>query len=79
MLVGLFGDLVAYLSNEYFIYGNIYKNIFKEIWEGEKRFQSIKWVERELDINQCRVDCGMDEINGYLWDLKNPPERVNFI
>ncbi len=55
------------------------RNTFKEIWEGEKRVLSIKWVERELDINQCRVNCRMDEINRYLWDLKNHPEHVNFI
>ena len=69
----------AYLTDERFKYGNVYENTFKEIWEGEKRFQSLKWVERELDINQCRVNCRMDEINRYLWDLKNPPEHVNFI
>jgi len=69
----------AYLTDERFRYGNIYENSFKEIWEGEKRFQSIRWVEKELDINQCRVNCRMDEINRYLWDLKNPSGHVNFI
>ena len=69
----------AYLTDERFKYGNIYENTFKDIWEGEKRLQSLKWVERELDINQCRVNCRMDEINRYLWDLKYPSEHVNFI
>ena len=69
----------AYLTDERFRYGNIYENSFKEIWEGEKRVLSIKWVEKELDINQCRLNCRMDEINRYLWDLKNPSEHVNFI
>lgn len=69
----------AYLSDERFVYGNIYKNSFKEIWAGEKRHKSIRWAEEKLDANQCRINCRMDEINRYLWDLKNFPEHVNFI
>ena len=69
----------AYLGDERFLYGNIYENSFKEIWEGEKRRCSLGWVEKELDIKQCRVNCRMDEINKYLWELKHPPEHANFI
>jgi radical SAM protein with 4Fe4S-binding SPASM domain len=69
----------VYLGDERFLYGNIYEKSFKEIWEGEKRRASLKWVENELNANQCRVNCRMDEINRYLWDLKTPPEHVNFI
>jgi hypothetical protein len=36
-------------------------------------------VEKKLDVSRCRVNCRMDEINRYLWDLKSPPEHVNFI
>jgi radical SAM protein with 4Fe4S-binding SPASM domain len=69
----------AYLTDERFRYGNIYKNTFKDIWGNEKRLNSVSWAEKELDTNQCRVNCRMDEINRYLWDLKNPPAHVNFI
>ncbi|MFH1798602.1 MAG: radical SAM protein [Candidatus Omnitrophota bacterium] len=68
-----------YLGNKNFLYGNIYEETFKEIWEGEKRRKSLHWVEKELDVAQCRVNCRMDEINRYLWTLKNPLEHVNFI
>ncbi len=69
----------VYLGDERFLYGNIYKNSFKEIWEGEKRLRSLQWVETDLDVNQCRVNCRMDEINRYLGELRNPPAHVNFI
>jgi len=69
----------VYLGDEQFLYGNIYEHSFQEIWEGEKRLRSLHWVEDKLDVSQCRVNCRMDEINRYLWELKNPPAHVNFI
>jgi radical SAM protein with 4Fe4S-binding SPASM domain len=69
----------AYLLNEKFCYGNINTSTFQEIWEGEKRRQNIQFVENELNIADCRKNCRMDEVNRYLWDLKNPPAHVNFI
>ena len=69
----------AYLSDDRFCYGNIYENSFSEIWESEKRKQSFEFVKNELNIKDCRVNCRMDEVNRYLWDLKNPNAHVNFI
>jgi len=69
----------VYLRDERFLYGNIYEQTFQEIWNGEKRMQSLRWVSEKLDTSQCRVNCRMDEINRYLWKLKFPPEHVNFI
>ena len=69
----------AYLGDERFRYGNIYDSSFQDIWEGEKRAKSVGWAEKELNTNQCRVNCRMDEINRYLWELKHPPQHINFI
>ena len=69
----------VYLGDKNFLYGNIYEQTFEEIWEGEKRFESLSWVQEEMDASKCRVNCRMDEINKYLWELKSPPEHVNFI
>jgi radical SAM protein with 4Fe4S-binding SPASM domain len=69
----------AFLGDERFLYGNINKQSFKEIWEGQKRLESLRWVEKELDTSVCKINCRMDAINRYLWELKDPPEHVNFI
>lgn len=69
----------AYLGNSNFLYGNINKNSFSEIWKGTKRKQVLQMVETELDITHCRKACRLDEINRYLWNLKHSPEHVNFI
>ncbi|MDR4503632.1 MAG: radical SAM protein [Candidatus Scalindua sp.] len=69
----------VYLGDERFYYGNINESSFREIWEGERRLESLKWVEHEFDAGCCRINCRMDEVNKYLWELKYPPEHVNFI
>lgn len=69
----------VYLGDERFSYGNIYEQSFQAVWEGEKRLKSLQWVEHEFDAGSCRLNCRMDEINRYLWELKTPPAHVNFI
>jgi radical SAM protein with 4Fe4S-binding SPASM domain len=69
----------AYLGKDEFCYGNVYDNSFEEIWEGEKREQSYNYIQNELNIDDCRVNCRMDEVNRYLFRLKNPQDHDNFI
>lgn len=69
----------AHLKDERFLYGNIFENKFDDIWKGEKREQSMKWFANSFDIKACKLNCRMDKINAYLWELSNPQEHVNFI
>lgn len=69
----------CYLGDENFYLGNIYKKPFKEIWEGKEREKLWHFIKKNLDISTCRKNCRMDEVNNYLWQMKNPPEHVNFI
>ena len=69
----------AYLLDERFNYGNINEQSFSEIWTGEKRRKAIDFIEKELDITECRKNCRMDKVNRYLWDIKNPQMHQNFI
>lgn len=69
----------VFLGDERFFYGNIYEQTFQQIWEGQKREKSLQWVDKDMCVHNCRLNCRMDEINRYLWELKNPSEHVNFI
>jgi len=68
-----------FIGNKKFIYGNIYKDDFKDIWDGQRRKRLLESISKEWDVAKCRKSCRLDEINGYLWKLKNPCSHVNFI
>ncbi|MCP4721713.1 MAG: radical SAM protein, partial [Desulfobacteraceae bacterium] len=65
-----------YLNDERFYYGNILDSSFKEIWEGDRRKKSLAFVEESLSVAECRINCRMDNINTYLWELKYPNDHV---
>jgi radical SAM protein with 4Fe4S-binding SPASM domain len=69
----------VYLNDQRFDYGNIHTQSFADIWEGEKRQESLKFVAEKLDVSQCRLNCRMDKINSYLADLDRPVNHANFI
>jgi len=69
----------AYLGDERFLCGNIYKDTFKKIWNSGERKKMLAMVKEDIDTKNCRVNCRMDEVNRYLWELKHLPEHVNFI
>jgi len=67
-----------FYGDEEFSYGNLHKNSFSEIWQGEKRKEVLKKL-REKGCEDCRHGCRLDVINRYLHRLKNPFEHDNFI
>ena len=68
-----------YLNDDRFLYGNINEDTFQNIWEGDRRKKSLELAENSLSVDTCRVNCRMDNINRYLWELKNPNDHVKFI
>jgi MoaA/NifB/PqqE/SkfB family radical SAM enzyme len=77
--VGDIATCLPYWDKEDFTFDNIYDNTFEDIWFGERRKKIIKYLENELDTKKCPPNCRPNAINEFLWDLKSPPEHVNFI
>lgn len=77
------GDLYscsAFIGDERFKCGNINNQSFSEIWESERRKKNWELLKSDFDISECRKNCRMDEVNRFLWQLKDKPsEHVNFI
>lgn len=69
----------SYLGDERFRYGNIAEELFQNIWSSDRRRISLEFVAKEMDTAGCRLNCRMDEINRYLWELTHPSGHVNFI
>lgn len=69
----------SFIGDDRFCYGNIQEESFAAIWQGERRRQSLRYVAEQLDPEQCRMNCRMDEVNHYLWELTHPGPHVNFI
>lgn len=68
-----------YLGQKEMIYGNIYKNNFKEIWKSEQCKKVMEYMSQKLDVHECMPNCRNDAVNAFLWNLVHPPMHVNFI
>ena len=64
-------NCVNFVADDKFTYGNIYNNTFKEIWDSRQKI--------DMNMTNCRTICRLDNINRYLWRLKNPSEHDNYI
>lgn len=68
----------AFLGNDKFLLGNINKEPFDRIWEGQRRKSNWEFI-KKMPIKECRENCRMDKINTYLEDIINPPYNFTFI
>ena len=70
----------AYLLDDRFKLGNINEKNFDMIWNSDARLNHSNYILKELDINECRVNCRMDQVNRYLDKIvNNKIDHVNFI
>lgn len=70
---------IVFMGKEELSYGNLNRESFIDIWEGERRKEINKFFENmDLEKN-CRELCRLDEMNKYLDELVHPSSHVNFI
>jgi len=80
MASGVVSGCSAYLLDERFEFGNINDSSFQDIWEGAGRRKNYERIMKNINIDECRRNCRMDEINRYIYKLiDNRPGHVNFI
>jgi MoaA/NifB/PqqE/SkfB family radical SAM enzyme len=75
---GMYG-CSTFLGNKHFYYGNILESSFMDILEGSRRRESLAWCGTNLDTRSCRINCRMEQVNQYLYELLHPDTHANFI
>lgn len=77
------GDLYccgAFFGNPEFLVGNINRQSFRELVFSERYALVMKRVRESVDVHrECGTNCRQNEINEFLWQLRHPPEHLNFI
>lgn len=72
------GDLIscsAHLMDERFNLGNLNRQTFQEIWEGERRREN--WLlMRDFNIAKCRLNCRMESSNKYMHRILHASHRT---
>lgn len=69
-----------FFGKERFCMGDIHKQSYYDIVKGERYWKVHQDIVDNIDVHfDCTVGCRQDYINKFLWDLKNPPEHINFI
>ncbi len=70
---------LAYVTDERFLFGNIRDENPEDVFWGPRRTEALRWAAERLDTGECRVNCRLEAVNSYLWQLRHPSHHVNFI
>ncbi len=69
-----------FFGKERFCMGNINKESYYDIIKSDKYWKVHQDIIDKVDVHyDCTIGCRQDYINKFLWDLKNPPQHINFI
>ncbi|WP_367154913.1 radical SAM protein [Methylomonas sp. HYX-M1] len=70
-----------FFNKERFYIGDLHSDSFYDLVANSERYWQVhKDVAESVDVHKdCAIGCRQDYVNKFLWDLKNPPEHINFI
>jgi GTP 3',8-cyclase len=67
-------------SDPRFVFGNIYQNTLKEIWQSQQRKDAIEFLRSKLNMaTECQPCCKLSELNKLFENLKSAEMDVNFL
>ena len=69
-----------FFEKKRFLMGDINKESYYDIVKSDRYWNVQQDVVDNVDVHcDCTIGCRQDYINKFLWDLKNPPEHINFV
>ncbi|MEO5365747.1 MAG: radical SAM protein [Magnetococcus sp. WYHC-3] len=69
-----------FFNKKRFHIGNLHDGNFHDLVMSERYWAVHRDVSEAVDVHKdCAIGCRQDYINKFLWDLRNPPEHVNFV
>jgi len=69
-----------FFGKDRFYMGDIHEQSYYDIIKSDRYWKVHQDIIDNVDVHcDCTIGCRQDYINKFLWDLKNPPDHVNFI
>jgi radical SAM protein with 4Fe4S-binding SPASM domain len=69
-----------FFEKKRFLMGDINEESYYDIVKSDRYWNVQQDVVDNVDVHcDCTIGCRQDYINKFLWDLKNPPEHINFV
>ncbi len=69
-----------FFNKERFYMGDLHDGSFFDLVNGDHYWNVHKDIAKSVDVHKdCAIGCRQDYVNKFLWDIRNPPEHINFI
>ena len=69
-----------FFNKERFYIGDLHGDSFYDLVQSDHYWKVHEDISNSVDVHKdCAIGCRQDYVNKFLWDVKNPPEHINFI
>jgi len=82
VIIDTFGNIIPcaiFYTEQDYMYGNLYKNSFKEIWTSQRRKDIIQKISDRKFCTCSKYSCRLDVLNRFLQRIKYPERNDEFI
>jgi MoaA/NifB/PqqE/SkfB family radical SAM enzyme len=69
-----------FFNKDRFYIGDLHNDSFFDLVNSDRYWAVHEDIAKSVDVHKdCAIGCRQDYVNKFLWDIKNPPEHINFI